>query len=171
MLRKTTIVTNNGTVIFVYKAGNLIFLILHIKTNIIMRSPWYCSIADALVPMRTTWCSQTRNYSEWFKWQHATKTIEPWLSSKRQCKERKIIHSFKTKQKTVSTNNQYISFRKQLGIVSDMVSTPPTKSLWTVLPAADSTLTWRLFQQVAVRNPLYVNQPNKFCFKGHILYC
>ena len=50
-------------------------------------------------------------------------------------------------------------------------STPPTKSLWTVLPAAYSTLTLRLFQQVAVRKPLYVNQPNKFCFKGHILYC
>ena len=29
--------------------------------------------------------------------------------------------------------------------------TPPTKSLWTVLPAADSTLTLRLFQLVAVR--------------------
>ena len=49
--------------------------------------------------------------------------------------------------------------------------TPPTKSLWTVLPAADSTLTLRLFQQVTVRKPLYVKQPNKFCFKGHILYC
>ena len=49
--------------------------------------------------------------------------------------------------------------------------TPPTKSLWTVLLAVDSTLTLRLFQQVAVRKPLYVNQPNQFCFKGHILYC
>ena len=49
--------------------------------------------------------------------------------------------------------------------------TPPTKSLWTVLPPVDSTLTLRLFQQVAVRKPLYVNHPNKFCFKGQILYC
>ena len=51
---------------------------------------------------------------------------------------------------------------------------PPQKGtqlwgLWTVLPGADSTLTVRLFQQVTVRQPLYVNQPNKFCFKGHIL--
>ena len=36
-------------------------------------------------------------------------------------------------------------------------STPPTKTVWAVLPAADSTLTLRLFQQVAVRKPLYVN--------------
>ena len=36
---------------------------------------------------------------------------------------------------------------------------------------ADSTLAVRLFQQVTVRSPLYINQPNKFCFKGHILYC
>ena len=50
-----------------------------------------------------------------------------------------------------------------------LAHTPPTKSLWTVLPAADSTLTLRLFQQVAVRKLLYVHQPNKFCFKGHIL--
>ena len=28
-----------------------------------------------------------------------------------------------------------------------------------------------LFQQVTVRKPLYINQPNKFCFSGHILYC
>ena len=48
--------------------------------------------------------------------------------------------------------------------------TPATKSLWTVLPAADSTITVRLFQQVAVRKPLYINQPNKYCFKWHILY-
>ena len=48
--------------------------------------------------------------------------------------------------------------------------TPPTKSLWTVLPGADSTITVRLFQQVAVRKPLYVNHPNTICFKGHILY-
>ena len=39
------------------------------------------------------------------------------------------------------------------------------------MPGADSTITVRLFQQVAVRKPLYVNQPNKFCFKGRILYC
>ena len=51
------------------------------------------------------------------------------------------------------------------------VCTPPTKSLWTVLPAVDSTLTLRLFQQVAVGKHLYVNQSNKFCLKGHILYC
>ena len=51
-----------------------------------------------------------------------------------------------------------------------MAFTPPTKSLWTVLPGADSTITVRLFQQVAVRKPLYVNHPNKICFKGHILY-
>ena len=49
--------------------------------------------------------------------------------------------------------------------------TPPTKSLWTVLPGADLTLTVLFFQQVAVRKPLCINQPNKFCFKGHILYC
>ena len=52
--------------------------------------------------------------------------------------------------------------------IHGMWSTPPIKSLWTVLPAADSTLTLRLFQQVAVRKPLYVNQPNMFCFKVHI---
>ena len=51
------------------------------------------------------------------------------------------------------------------------INTPPTKSLWTDLPGADSTLTVQLFQQVAVRKPLHVNQPDKFCFKGHILYC
>ena len=39
------------------------------------------------------------------------------------------------------------------------ICTPPTKSLWTVLPATDSTLTLKLFRQVAVRKPLYVNQP------------
>ena len=49
--------------------------------------------------------------------------------------------------------------------------TLPTKSLWTVYPAADSTLTVQLFQQVAVRKPFYTNQPNKFCFKGHTPYC
>ena len=36
---------------------------------------------------------------------------------------------------------------------------------------AGSTLTVRLFQQVAAKKPLYVNQPNRFCFKGHIPYC
>ena len=55
-------------------------------------------------------------------------------------------------------------------ILTLLCHTPPTKSLWTVLPAADSTLTVRLFQEVAVWKPLYINLPNKFCFKGHILY-
>ena len=41
----------------------------------------------------------------------------------------------------------------------------------TVLPTADSTRTVRLFQEVAVWKPLYINLPNKFCFKGHILNC
>ena len=55
--------------------------------------------------------------------------------------------------------------------VENWAPTPPTKSLWTVLPAAESTRTVRLFQQVAVRKYLYINQPNEFCFKGYILYC
>ena len=57
-------------------------------------------------------------------------------------------------------------------LLSTKVSlTPPTKSLWTVLPAAGSTLAVWLFQQVAVWKPLHVNEPHKFWFKGHILYC
>ena len=36
---------------------------------------------------------------------------------------------------------------------------------------ADTTVTVRLFQQVTVRKPLFINQSNKFCFRMHVPYC
>ena len=51
-------------------------------------------------------------------------------------------------------------------VMSLALTTRPQKSLWTVLPAADSTFTVRLFQQVAVRKPLYINQPIHFGLNG-----
>ena len=115
-----------------------------------------------LVKKYQAWKGNSTHFRQWKRCSWNNRNFMKW----------KIAHPmWDSNQRPDCSKLQSVSPHPRASCPGFIIGTPPTKSLWTVLPAVDSALALRLFQQVAVRKPLYINQPNKFCFKGDILYC